>query len=214
MGLFDFLSSAGGGALGGGIIGGVASAFGQNSANSAARNERRQSQAYNTQMSNTAYQRGVQDLEKAGLNRVLAAGGSAASAPTSSAAPQGNVMEGANQAFSATAQAIMAKEKLGSEISLTKAQAKAAKATAKGIKADNEKKEVMGDIWNTLGQMSSSARNFKKNQTKRFNDYYNKPTELDKKMQRLGKPDVKKTIQKKKGNKFRTVKYSAQGYKK
>jgi len=58
-----------------------------NNANSAAAANVQQQQAYATQMSNTAYQRGVADIQAAGLNPMLAYSHGGASSPTGSVAP-------------------------------------------------------------------------------------------------------------------------------
>lgn len=80
------------------ILGGVASGllgmFGQSSANKANAAMAREQMAFQERMSNTAYQRSTKDLEKAGLNRILALG-SPASSPSGQTAQMKSTTESA-----------------------------------------------------------------------------------------------------------------------
>jgi hypothetical protein len=84
------------------ILGGVASGllgmFGQSSANKANAKMAREQMAFQERMSNTAYQRSTKDLEKAGLNRILALG-----SPASSPAGQTAQMKSTTESAAASA---------------------------------------------------------------------------------------------------------------
>lgn len=87
------------GSLGGGAL----AAFGQSSANRANMDIVREQEAFQERMADTAHQREVTDLEKAGLNPILSAGGSGAPSPVGAGATMQNV---AGQAGSELAAAV------------------------------------------------------------------------------------------------------------
>ena len=71
-------------------IGAVASAWGQKRANDQTRDLAREQMGFQERMSNTAWQRGVADMEKAGLNPALAYSQGGASTPVGASAKMEN----------------------------------------------------------------------------------------------------------------------------
>lgn len=138
--------AAGGFALGGpagaaigGIGGAVLDWFGQNSANEANKELSRDQMAFQERMSSTAHQREVADLEAAGLNPILSAGGGGASSPTGGVIPMQNAIN-SSKAVDA-ARALMENElkekqehQIDKGIELTNEQIKKTKEETRTIK--------------------------------------------------------------------------------
>lgn len=70
----------------GGVASGVLGMLGAKDANEAAAEEARKNRAFQREMSNTAYQRGMKDMRRAGLNPMLAAKVGGASSPAGNVA--------------------------------------------------------------------------------------------------------------------------------
>lgn len=106
----------------GGALAGIGSAFsgglgflGQSSANKQNRALARDQMAFQERMSSTAYQRAVRDMEKAGLNPMLAYQQGGASSPQGSLPVMKNELEAASNSAANLAQNVLAGFKLATE---------------------------------------------------------------------------------------------------
>lgn len=134
------------------IIGGVASLIGGSSANSANAREARLNRQFQEDMSNTAIQRRVEDLKKAGLNPMLAYSDSASSPPGA----QARMEDAVTPAVSSAMEAYM-KRAQRTQIELQNAKIAAdtrlAEAQIGNVDADTTMKNY------SAGQIMSSTRN-------------------------------------------------------
>lgn len=122
------------GDIGAAVVGGVFGMSGQRSANKANLQIARDQMAFQERMSNTAHQREVEDLRKAGLNPLLSAGGSGASTPSGASVTMGNELSG----FARAPETIIALRKARADISQTRAQEAYIKSQQYGVDLQNE----------------------------------------------------------------------------
>jgi len=106
------------------LIGGAATDKGQTSANKTNIRLAKENRDFQERMSNTAYQRSAKDLERAGLNRILALGNSA-STPSGNVATVQNQKAGIGAGISNAVSSAVAVKKQAEEIKNLKEQGKA-----------------------------------------------------------------------------------------
>jgi len=129
------ISSGLGSVIGAGI-GAVGSFLGSSSSAKQAKKMAREQMAFQERMSNTAYQRSADDLEKAGLNRILALG-SPASSPAGAMAPvpdygaaiSSGAKAGSDTALAIQQQKLMSAQGIGQIASAKQAEAQAGLVT-------------------------------------------------------------------------------------
>lgn len=127
---------------------GVGQYLGQTEANSANINSAKEQMQFQERMSNTAHQREVADLKAAGLNPILAAGGSGASAPSGAMATSQNTLSGMENLTHSAMDATRLKKEMeqtdknleatDQQIALTRANTKTAESNS-AIAANNER---------------------------------------------------------------------------
>lgn len=140
------------GDIAGALIGGSAAAKAQKRANETNVALQRENQAWEERMSSTSWQRGVQDMEKAGINPMLAISQGGASTPGSSAATVQSTGEQwsdiGKHVGSAAGIALQRKmmqkqlEQLDANIQKTLSEGEAVRATIPGLNAESAAKST------------------------------------------------------------------------
>jgi aspartate oxidase len=160
--------ASGVGALGSGWLG----ARGAHSANRMAAESVEKQMAFQERMANTAYQRQMADMRKAGLNPILAAGfGGASVPPGASYSPQNELQGAASSAMdylrmkAELANAREMTKQIATQSDLNKANAEAARAsalqstsTAQNIASQTPREQVKSEGWKAAQRGISTAK--------------------------------------------------------
>ncbi len=121
--------------VGGALIGGIASAKGQEDANEANLKIAREQMAFQERMSNTAITRRMADMRRGGINPILA-GRYDASSPAGALATMGNVGAAGVQGATAAANTAISANKIFAEADLVREQLKPVMAQIGSVQAD------------------------------------------------------------------------------
>jgi len=142
---------------------------------------------FQERMSNTAYSRAAKDLEKAGLNRILALG-SPASTPAGSAAPVPNMIQDvANVATTASGLATAKSQRtlMGQQGQQAIASANAARAKA-NLDTENARiRKTFADAIKTPEEFFNAMDKMKSDATTTLNSGFSSAKQLDKQLQQF-----------------------------
>lgn len=133
------------------FIGGIFSALGQSRANKQNIALAREQMAFQERMSSTAYQRAATDLDKAGLNRILALG-KPSSSPSGQTANVQNVAKDAPAATAATVATALQLKRQNAEIALIESQTRRTDFEVTGTQLGNITKELENELRRTNNQ--------------------------------------------------------------
>ena len=131
------------------LISGAISLLGGRSRNREARSASARQMAFQKEMSNTSYQRGMEDMRKAGLNPILAGKLGGASTPTGSTYNPENITQNATNAFLQTMQTQANVEQTEAQTAKIMAETDVIKNTSGsfiGRNVDFAKKEVQKTV--------------------------------------------------------------------
>lgn len=154
------------------LVGWVTGQTGQEQANAQNLQIAKDQMAFQERMSNTAHQREVDDLRKAGLNPILSSN-SGASSPSGASATMQNPTSGVSSAIGTIAGLLLNTASTAAEVGLKNSQAgnvaantdligkqsdlidktiQKETATARGAELEIPKKETMGKIWDKVNK--------------------------------------------------------------
>lgn len=142
------------GAIAGATIGAIGSIIGGNSANNANQSINDANIEFQREMSNTAVQRRVEDMRKAGINPILAVSNAAGGAST----PVGSSVQMQNPVPSNLADMLSNSAKRKLEGDLLEQQANLYDLNKKNLEADIKKKEMDINVANTIAELNSAEK--------------------------------------------------------
>ena len=171
--------------LAGNVIGGLFGQSGQSSANQANARLARENREWQERMSNTAYQRSAKDLEKAGLNRILALG-SPASTPGGNVARMENTKKQLGEAVSNSGM-------IAAQIANIRAQTKLTEAQANAIAPASKIGAGAGSF---IDKGSSAVKDLVEGYQKRNQPGTSMSTRKDRQLERPGSAKLAPSIQK------------------
>lgn len=134
------------------VLGAYGSYSGGRSANAANVGLNRANREWQERMSNTAYQRSAKDLEKAGLNRILALGGPASSPTNQAPKVENTLKDAAPQAAQAALTA--------AQIKNIESQTEKTKAETIGVHQMNDIKSGAANVGKDAGQLYEAGKGF------------------------------------------------------